>query len=187
MKLYTVILTKTAKNMETKAEVIKTCITNYEAKHALVENVEKTLGRKIPTPQENGEYSIIFTSTNIRYCWHIKEIEYDQYPSIVPSENNPLKVYFGEEAIIRLPKDKHVYLDAIEDCFDELEYDCWKLIKSYMATFDCKQITEETSTDEEEPLIDDISFDLAKHLQNEIIKMFRKAGIVFIDHFGHEV
>ena len=67
------------------------------------------------------------------------------------------------------------------DCsLDELEVDCWELIKDYATLFDCKIVPNEYSDE------NDISYDVAKSLQNSIIQMFRSAGVKFVNEFGDE-
>ena len=49
--------------------------------------------------------------------------------------------------------------------FDELEYDCWELVKAY-----CGKLGIEIVSDE-------ISFDIAKGIKDRIIEQFQKAGV----------
>ncbi len=56
--------------------------------------------------------------------------------------------------------------------FDELEYDCWELIKKYAGAFGFK--VENVDGDE-----DTIDFYAAKKIQDGIIELFEEAGIVF--------
>ena len=74
-------------------------------------------------------------------------------------------VQFGDDCTISIPK------DAI-DCsklgyFDELEYDCWNLVKKY-----CERMGIEIESG-------DISFDIAKGIQDHIIEQFEAAGVKF--------
>lgn len=79
-------------------------------------------------------------------------------------------VPFGDECEIQIPE-KPI------DCskmgfFDELEYDCWDLIKKY-----CERFGIEIKSG-------DISFDIAKGIQDHIIGQFQRAGVVF--SFGED-
>lgn len=112
-------------------------------------------------------------SKELVHFYEIKKVDYDLFPSIYPDEYRDDYAVFGDEVILKLPKNNAVFIDALENgcAFDELEDECWGLIKSYIAAFDCK-LTEE----------DSISFDLAKQLQNYIIQMFMAAGIKFVSN-----
>lgn len=75
------------------------------------------------------------------------------------------KVPFGDECKIILPEEPI-------DCsrlgyFDELECECWELIKSYCNQFGIK-------------IEGEISFDLAKEIQDCIIRQFETAGVKFV-------
>ena len=59
--------------------------------------------------------------------------------------------------------------------FDEIEYDCFELIKKYASLFKIKLYTSDGEPIEE----NDISFDLAKDVQECILNMFVRAGIKF--------
>lgn len=52
-------------------------------------------------------------------------------------------------------------------CFDELEYDCWELVKTYCGYLGIAIVSGE------------ISFDIAKSIQDHIIEQFQKAGVQF--------
>lgn len=52
--------------------------------------------------------------------------------------------------------------------FDELEYDCWELIKTYCGYLGIEIVS------------GDISFDIAKSIQDHIIEQFQKAGVQLI-------
>ena len=69
---------------------------------------------------------------------------------------------------------------SLDELVDELEVDCWELIKDYAALFDCKIVPNEFSDE------NDISYDVAKSLKNSIIEMFRSAGVKSVDEFGDE-
>lgn len=58
--------------------------------------------------------------------------------------------------------------------FDQLEYDCWNLIKKYAEHFglEIKHVNNDK---------DDIDFSLAKELQETVLQLFEDAGIEFID------
>ena len=87
------------------------------------------------------------------------------------TSDTPMKtVPFGDECEIQIP-------ESPIDCsrlgfFDELEYDCWDLIKKY-----CERLGIEIKSG-------DISFDIAKGIQDHIIGQFQRAGVVF--SFGED-
>lgn len=87
------------------------------------------------------------------------------------TNDTPMKtVPFGDECEIQIPE-KSI------DCskmgfFDELEYDCWDLIKKY-----CERFGIEIKSG-------DISFDIAKGIQDHIIGQFQRDGVVF--SFGED-
>lgn len=67
--------------------------------------------------------------------------------------------------------------DELVDCsrlgfFDELEEDCWSLVKAYCATLGIKMIPDE---DGKPP----ISFDIAKGIQDKILGDLEEAGVQF--------
>lgn len=79
-------------------------------------------------------------------------------------------VRFGDEHSIKLP-------DEPIDCtpctyFDELENDCWELVKKYSSAFGIVLVSD--SGDDEA-----ISFDVAKGVQEYIIKLFEEIGVEF--------
>lgn len=59
--------------------------------------------------------------------------------------------------------------------FDEIEYDCFELIKKYASLFKIKLYNSNGEPIEK----DDISFDLAKDVQECVLNMFVRAGIKF--------
>ena len=70
-----------------------------------------------------------------------------------------------------IQRDDHLYFSGI-DCsklgyFDELEYDCWDLVKKY-----CERLGIKIESG-------DISFDIAKGIQDHIIEQFQEAGVNF--------
>ena len=74
-------------------------------------------------------------------------------------------VQFGDECLISFPNEP-------VDCsrlgyFDELEYDCWDLVKKYCGYLGIKIES------------GDISFDIAKGIQDHIIEQFQEAGVQF--------
>ncbi len=94
--------------------------------------------------------------------------------------NDTNNAVFGDSNELELPKEPVVF-DGDMDCsLDELEVECWELIKDYAALFDCKIVPNEYSDE------NDISYDVAKSLQNSIIQMFRSAGVKFVNEFGDE-
>ena len=79
-------------------------------------------------------------------------------------------VPFGDEHEINIPKEPI-------DCshlgfFDEMEESCWDLFKSYCEYFGLKLINEDDDEDA-------ISFDIAKGIQEVILKVLQNAGIKF--------
>lgn len=79
-------------------------------------------------------------------------------------------VEFGDECQIVIPNGEI-------DCsrlgyFDELEYDCWKLVKQYFAAFGIEILPNE---DDEEP----IDFYIAKEIQDKILEALQNAGVKF--------
>ena len=63
-------------------------------------------------------------------------------------------------------------LDQPIDCskigyFDELEYDCWELVKTYCGYLGLEIVS------------GDISFDIAKGIQDHIIEQLQNAGVQF--------
>lgn len=99
-------------------------------------------------------------------------------------KNDTNRAVFGDSAELELPKEPVVFngdMDcSLDELVDELEVDCWELIKAYAALFDCKIVPNEYSDE------NDISYDVAKSLQNSIIQMFRSAGVKFVNEFGDE-
>lgn len=71
---------------------------------------------------------------------------------------------FGDECEIEIPNKPIDCSDL--NYFDELEYDCWSLIQNYANRFG---IT----------IKGEISFDLAKEIQDMIINQFKAAGVKF--------
>lgn len=102
------------------------------------------------------------------------------YSDFIYPKNDTNRAVFGDSAELELPKEPVVF-DGDMDCsLDELEVDCWELIKDYAALFDCKIVPNEYSDE------NGISYDVAKSLQNSIIQMFRSAGVKFVNEFGDE-
>lgn len=99
-------------------------------------------------------------------------------------KNDINRAVFGDSAELELPKEPVVFngnMDcSLDELVDELEVDCWELIKAYAALFGCKIVPNEYSDE------NDISYDVAKSLQNSIIQMFRSAGVKFVNEFGDE-
>lgn len=71
---------------------------------------------------------------------------------------------FGDESTILIPEEP-VDVSSL-GCFDDMEYECWNLILKYAERFGV-QITS------------DISFDLAKEVQDAILHMFEESGVEF--------
>ena len=74
-------------------------------------------------------------------------------------------VRFGDECEISIPAEP-IKCSKL-GYFDELEYDCWDLVKKYCGTFG---IEIESG---------DISFDIAKGVQDHILEKFMEAGVKF--------
>lgn len=79
-------------------------------------------------------------------------------------------VDFGDGCQIKLPE-KPVNCSSL-GYFDELEEECWRLVKQYCATFGIELLPQE---DGEAP----ISFDIAKGIQDYILEQFKEAGVRF--------
>lgn len=79
-------------------------------------------------------------------------------------------VRLGDEHEVMIPKEP---IDCSQlECFDELEESCWDLFKSYCEYFGLKLINEDDDEDA-------ISFDIAKGIQEVILKVLQNAGIKF--------
>lgn len=75
-------------------------------------------------------------------------------------------VPFGDGCNISIPEQP---IDCSKiGYFDELEYDCWELIKTYCGYLGIEIVS------------GDISFDIAKGIQDHIIQQFQKAGLKLI-------
>lgn len=75
---------------------------------------------------------------------------------------------FGDEAEIAFPR-KPIDCSRL-GYFDDLEYECWDLVKRYAEWLGIEIITEDE---------DGISFDVAKDIQELILKWFEGAGVKF--------
>lgn len=72
---------------------------------------------------------------------------------------------FGDGCKISIPEQS---IDCSKiGYFDELEYDCWELVKTYCGYLGIEIVSGE------------ISFDIAKGIQDRIIEQFQKAGVQF--------
>lgn len=119
----------------------------------------------------------ILNSDVIPYANKLNE---NPYSDFVYQKDGINRAVFGDSNELELPKEPVVF-DGDMDCsLDELEVDCWELIKGYAALFDCTIVPNKYSDE------NDISYDVAKSLQNSIIQMFRSAGVKFVDKFGDE-
>lgn len=87
-----------------------------------------------------------------------EELEQEQAPS-------RKVVSFGDECQISIPTEP-IKCSKL-GYFDELEYDCWDLVKKY-----CEKFGIEIKSG-------DISFDIAKGVQDNIIEKFMEAGVKF--------
>lgn len=80
-------------------------------------------------------------------------------------------VEFGDECEISIPTEP---IDCSKmGYFDELEYNCWDLVKKY-----CEKFGIEIKSG-------DISFDIAKGIQDHIIEQFEAAGVEF--NFNNDI
>ena len=80
-------------------------------------------------------------------------------------------VQFGDECEISIPSTP---IDCTKlGYFDELEYDCWDLVKKYCDKFGIEMKSGE------------ISFDIAKGIQDHIIEQFQNAGVEF--NFNNDI
>lgn len=80
--------------------------------------------------------------------------------------------HFGDNCLIE-KKNTPIDVSAL-GFFDSLEFDCWLLIKKYADAFGIK-ITGFESDDD-----NDVSWDLAKEVQETILNIFEDSGIKFI-------
>ncbi len=99
------------------------------------------------------------------------ELERLVYVGLLYQEGDfDFSVRLGDEHEVMIPKEP---IDCSQlECFDELEESCWDLFKSYCEYFGLKLINE----DDDE---DSISFDIAKGIQEVILKILQNAGIKF--------
>ncbi len=81
------------------------------------------------------------------------------------------KFRFGGDTTVVITGPAEVDISHI-NFFDELEYDCWKLIKKYAGAFGF-------SVENIDGENDDIDFYAAKQIQDRIIELFEESGVVF--------
>lgn len=87
------------------------------------------------------------------------------------SKNKMCLSQFGDNCLIRYPAEP---IDCSQlDCFDELEKDCWELVRKYCDHFGFEILSRDDN--DKNP----ISFDVAKGIQELILKEFKYAGIKF--------
>lgn len=79
-------------------------------------------------------------------------------------------VNFGDGCQIKFPEKSINCLRL--GYFDELEEECWRLVKQYCATFGIELMPQE---DGEAP----ISFDIAKGIQDYVLEQLQVAGVRF--------
>lgn len=125
------------------------------------------------------EFKKILKNTNPYMNKH-KKFDENPYSDFIYPKNDTNRAVFGDSAELELPKEPVVFNGDMDCSLDELEADCWELIKDYAALFDCKIVPNKYSDE------NDISYDVAKSLENSIIEMFRSAGVKFVDEFGDE-
>lgn len=99
------------------------------------------------------------------------ELERLVYVGLLYQEGDfDFSVRLGDEHEVMIPKEP---IDCSQlECFDELEESCWDLFKSYCEYFGLKLINEDDDEDA-------ISFDIAKGIQEHILKVLQNAGIKF--------
>ncbi len=99
------------------------------------------------------------------------ELERLVYVGLLYQEGDfDFSVRLGDEHEVMIPKEP---IDCSQlECFDELEESCWDLFKSYCEYFGLKLINEDDDEDA-------ISFDIAKGIQEVILKVLQNAGIKF--------
>lgn len=99
------------------------------------------------------------------------ELERLVYVGLLYQEGDfDFSVRLGDEHELMIPKEP---IDCSQlECFDELEESCWDLFKSYCEYFGLKLINEDDDEDA-------ISFDIAKGIQEVILKVLQNAGIKF--------
>ncbi len=99
------------------------------------------------------------------------ELERLVYVGLLYQEGDfDFSVRLGDEHEVMIPKEP---IDCSQlECFDELEESCWDLFKSYCEYFGLKLINEDDDEDA-------ISFDIAKGIQEFILKVLQNAGIKF--------
>ncbi len=83
-------------------------------------------------------------------------------------------VRFGDDTRIILP-DKPIDCSGLGD-FDELEVECWDLVKYYCKYFGIELLSNAMGEE-------DISYDIAKAVQEVILNALKEAGVQF-DYFG---
>ena len=99
------------------------------------------------------------------------ELERLVYVGLLYQEGDfDFSVRLGDEHEVMIPKEP---IDCSQlECFDELEESCWDLFKTYCEYFGLKLINEDDDEDA-------ISFDIAKGIQEFILKVLQNAGIKF--------
>lgn len=125
------------------------------------------------------EFKKILKNTNPYMSKHNKFDE-NPYSDFIYQKDDINRAVFGDSNELELPKEPVVFDGDMNCSLDELEVDCWELIKDYATLFDCTIVPNKYSDE------NDISYDVAKSLQNSIIQMFRSAGVKFVDEFGDE-
>lgn len=101
--------------------------------------------------------------------------EHDSFRKLTPKElaeemQSQNIADFGDDCQIVLP-DKPIDCSSL-GYFDELEYECWELVKKYCAHFGIEILPDE---DGEEP----IDFYITKQLQDRILEELQEAGVQF--------
>ncbi len=99
------------------------------------------------------------------------ELERLVYVGLLYQEGDfDFSVRLGDEHEVMIPKEP---IDCSQlECFDELEESCWDLFRSYCEYFGLKLINEDDDEDA-------ISFDIAKGIQEHILKVLQNAGVKF--------
>ena len=94
----------------------------------------------------------------------------NQHDTTEQAYKNGYVVDFGDDCQIVIPKEP---IDCSKlGYFDEMEYECWALVKGYLAKFGIELLPNE---DGEEPMSDYV----AKGVQDKIVELLQEAGVEF--------
>ena len=88
-----------------------------------------------------------------------------------PADGDKKILRFGDEHSIEVPNEP---IDCSDyRYFDDLEYECWDLVKKYCGAFGIKLIPSDENDESS------ISFDVAKEIQEHVITLFEEVGVEF--------